>query len=91
MFDPQGVESLLNQGISSMKSFFAGRRRVPISASCLLGFALTLGSVSVLSGCGNDKSSTQMVEEQEKPAEIAKDSMNFYKGSHLKDSAPKKK
>jgi hypothetical protein len=74
-----------------MKSFFEGRRRFSISASCLLSFALTLGSASVLSGCDNDKSTTETVEQTDKPAEIAKDSMNFYKGAHLKGAAGKHK
>ncbi len=74
-----------------MKSFFDGRGRFPISASCLLGFALTLGSATLLSGCDSGKSEMKMIEEENKPAEIAKDSMNYYKDAHLKGSAGKNK
>ena len=74
-----------------MKSFFDGRARFAVSVSCLLGFAVPLGAASLLSGCGNDKGTTEMVEQQDKPAEIAKDSMNFYKDAHLKGIAGKHK
>jgi len=50
-----------------------------------------MGSASLLSGCGDDKSQMTMVEQQDDPAKIAKDSMDFYKGSHLKSGAAKKK
>jgi hypothetical protein len=74
-----------------MKSFFEERSRFSISVSCLLGFVLTIGSASLFSGCDNDKSQTQMTEQQDKPADIAKDSMSFYKDAHLKKGgAPKK-
>jgi hypothetical protein len=72
-----------------MKWLHDRRRRLPISTSCLLGFALTLSSASLLSGCGDDKSEMKMVEQKDDPAVIAKDSMNFYKTQ--KGAAPKKK
>lgn len=74
-----------------MKSFFDGRGRLPISASCLLGFGLTLGSASLLSGCDDGKSQMKMIEQKDDPAVIAKDSMNFYKDAHLKGKAGKHK
>ncbi len=74
-----------------MKSFFDGRRRFCISISCLLGSMLTMGSASLLCGCGNDKGQMTMVEQQDDPAKIAKDSMDFYKNAHLKSGAAKKK
>jgi len=74
-----------------MKSFFDGRRRFSISASCLLGFAVNIGSASLLSGCGNDQSQMKMIEQKDDPAKIAKDSMDYYKNAHLKGGAAKKK
>jgi hypothetical protein len=73
-----------------MKSLLYGHGRVSISASCFLGFALTLGSVSLFSGCDSGKSEMKMIEQKDDPAVIAKDSMNFYKDSHTKGGAPKK-
>jgi hypothetical protein len=73
-----------------MKSFLYGHGRSSVSASCLLGFALTLGSISLLSGCDSGKSEMKMIEQKDNPAEIAKDSMNFYKGANIKGGVPKK-
>jgi hypothetical protein len=73
-----------------MKLFLYGHGRSAISVSCVLGFVLTLGSVTLLSGCDNGKSEMKMIEQKDDPAAIAKDSMNFYKGAHTKGGAPKK-
>jgi hypothetical protein len=56
----------------------------------LLGFILGLGSASLLSGCGDDSKMTQ-IENAPDPAEKAKDSMDFYKGAHIKGGDTKKK
>ncbi len=74
-----------------MNAAFKRWWRFSVSMSSLLGFVLTMGSASLLSGCGNDKSQTQMVEQKDNPAEIAKGSMDFYKGAHLKGGVAKKK
>jgi hypothetical protein len=65
--------------------------RFSVAMSSLLGFALTLGSASMLSGCGDDKGQSTMVEPKDSPADIAKDSMNFYKNAYPKGAAAKKK
>jgi len=57
----------------------------------LIGFALPMGSASLLSGCGEDKSTMKMIEQKDDPATIAKDSMDFYRNTHLKGGAAKKK
>jgi len=74
-----------------MNCSFERRWRFCVSMSSLLGFVLTMGSASLLSGCGNDKSQTQMLEQQDDPAKVAKGSMDFYKNTHLKGGAAKKK
>ncbi|MGO9467624.1 MAG: hypothetical protein ACLQIB_37545 [Isosphaeraceae bacterium] len=74
-----------------MNAAFKRCGRFSISMFSLLGFVLTMGSASLLSGCGDDKSQMQMVEQKEAPAEIAKGSMDFYKNSHLKGGAARKK
>jgi hypothetical protein len=66
------------------------RGRLLISVISLGGFLLATGSAGLLSGCGDDSKMT-MIEEKEKPAEIAKDSMNFYKGQHLDKTGRTKK
>jgi hypothetical protein len=89
--DLTGIKPLLNQRISRMKSVFDGRRRFSILVSCLLGFAATLSSASLLSGCGDDKGQTPKFDPNDNPSTIAKDSMNFYKDAHTKGGAAKKK
>ena len=85
------IGPLFNLGNLRMNAAFKRCWRVSVSMSSLLGLVLTLSSASLLTGCGDDKSQTQMVEEKDKPAEIAKGSMDFYKNSHLKGGAAKKK
>jgi hypothetical protein len=58
------------------------RGRLLVSVISVGGFLLATGSAGLLSGCGDDGKMT-MVEEKEKPAEIAKGSMDFYKSQHL--------
>ena len=57
-----------------------------VSGISLSAFA---GAVSLISGCGDDKSQMTQVENAPDPAELAKDSMNFYKTT--KGAQPKKK
>jgi hypothetical protein len=73
-----------------MNSFSKRRWRLSVSMSYLLGFVLTMGSASVISGCGDDSSQTKMSTQKDEPAVIAKDSMDAYKNSHLKGGATKK-
>jgi len=73
-----------------MNSSFERCWRFSVSMSFLLGFALTMGSASLLSGCGDDKSQMKMIEQKDDPATIAKDSMDAYKNAHLKGGAAKK-
>jgi hypothetical protein len=74
-----------------MNSASEPRWRLSVSMTTLLSFVLTLGFASLLSGCGNDKGQMSTVEQQDDPAKIAKDSMNFYKGTHPKTTGSKKK
>jgi hypothetical protein len=62
------------------------RRRFLVAGISLSAFA---GAVSLISGCGEDKSQMTHVENAPDPAELAKDSMNFYKTT--KSAQPKKK
>jgi len=73
-----------------MNASFERRWRFSVCMSSLLGLVLTIGSASLLSGCGNDQSQTKTLEHQDDPAKVAKDSMDFYKNSHLKGGAAKK-
>ncbi len=69
-----------------------GRRwRFSIALVSLVGFLFTTGSASLLSGCGDDKGQMSTVEQKDNPADIAKDSMNFYKGAHPKTGGAKHK
>jgi hypothetical protein len=52
------------------------RRRFLVSGISLAGF---VSAVGLISGCGDDKSQMTQVENAPDPAELAKDSMNFYK------------
>jgi hypothetical protein len=73
-----------------MNSTSEHRRRFSISMFTLLGSLLAMGSASLFSGCGTDKGEMKTVEQQDDPAKIAKDSMDFYKGAHPKGAAAKK-
>ena len=69
------------------------RRRLLVSGLSLFSAALTLGSASLLSGCGDEKSAGQL-ENVPDPTKTqgGMDSMNFYKGQHLgKTGKPKGK
>jgi hypothetical protein len=55
---------------------------------CLLP---ALGAVSLISGCGDDKSKITQVENAPNPADKAKDSMDFYKGGAAKKGVSKLK
>jgi hypothetical protein len=66
------------------------RRQLLVSGLSLLGSVLTLGSVSLLSGCGDDKSQGQL-ENVPDPAVAGKDSMDFYKSQHLDAKGKAKK
>jgi hypothetical protein len=69
------------------------RRQFLVSSLSLSGFALTLGSVSLSSGCGDDKGQMTPVENATDPAKTSSgmDSMNFYKGQHLDKKGQAKK
>jgi len=74
-----------------MKSFIDGFVRFSVSGACLLGFALAIGSASLLSGCDDGKSQTKMIEQKDDPAVIDKDSMDAFKKAHTLTGAAKKK
>jgi hypothetical protein len=65
------------------------RRRFLVSGISLTGFVSAVGAVSLISGCGDDKSQMVQVENAPNPAEVAKDSMDFYKAT--KGASAKKK
>ncbi|MGP0063925.1 MAG: hypothetical protein ACLQGP_10060 [Isosphaeraceae bacterium] len=67
------------------------RTRFFVSGISLLGFGLSLGSIGLISGCDDGKSTMTQVENPENPAEKAKDSMNFYKTEKMKNATGKKK
>ena len=66
------------------------RRQLLVSGLSLFGSMLTLGSVSLLSGCGEDKSAGQLQNVPD-PAVAGKDSMDFYKSQHLDSKGRAKK
>ncbi len=63
-------------------------RRSFISGISLLGFGLSLG---LIGGCDDGKGTMTQLENQENPADKAKDSMNFYKTDKMKNATGKKK
>jgi hypothetical protein len=67
------------------------RSRTFVSGISLLGFGLSLGSVGLVGGCDDGKSTMTQIENPENPAEKSKDSMNFYKTDRMKNTTGKKK
>jgi hypothetical protein len=63
------------------------RRRSFVSGLSLVAFGLSIGSVGLIAGCGDEKGNMTQVENPENPADKAKDSMNFYKNDQMKKAA----
>jgi len=68
------------------------RRRLLVSGASLLGTGWVLGSVGLLSGCGEDKGKVAQIENPVDPAKTpgGMDSMNFFKSQHLDKSGKAK-
>lgn len=63
------------------------RRRFLTTGLSLFGAAVALGSIA---GCGDDKSNMTPIENAPDPAQLAKDSMDNYQNTRLKDGGKNK-
>jgi hypothetical protein len=66
------------------------RRQFIVLGISMVGSVLGFGSVSLLSGCGDDKGDVTHPENPTDVSEKAKDSMQYYQNARLKKGAPKK-
>ena len=66
------------------------RRHFIVSGISMFGLVLGLGSVSLLSGCGDDKGDITHPDNSKDATKEAKDSLDYYKNTRLKGGASKK-